>query len=184
MSNQCQQPQAHPARCGCEQVENHLECQLDIALINNRALQSRLDEAQHYAARMESLRDLANIRLNAAAQRLADCEALLRELHTAWEESEGHEALFEAMGKVAACVVPVKGLAADNARFNETLSRIESTLRDAQPVKAESAESITAAVDAAMVEMQNISPPLRRSECERLIRAALPVLRMKQGGGQ
>jgi hypothetical protein len=31
------------------------------------------------------------------------------------------------------------------------------------------------AVDAAMVEMQNISPPLRRSECERLIRAALSI---------
>jgi hypothetical protein len=30
-----------------------------------------------------------------------------------------------------------------------------------------------AAVDAAMVEMANITPPLRRSECERLIRAAL-----------
>ena len=28
-------------------------------------------------------------------------------------------------------------------------------------------------VDAAMVEMRNITPPLRRSECERLIRAAL-----------
>ena len=31
---------------------------------------------------------------------------------------------------------------------------------------------LVAAVDAAMVEMKNISPPLRRSECERLIRAA------------
>lgn len=33
--------------------------------------------------------------------------------------------------------------------------------------------SLTLAVDAAMLEMQNISPPLRRSDCERLIRAAL-----------
>lgn len=32
---------------------------------------------------------------------------------------------------------------------------------------------LTAAVDAAMVEMKNISPPMRRSECERLICAAL-----------
>lgn len=31
---------------------------------------------------------------------------------------------------------------------------------------------LTAAVDAAMVEMENIYPPLKRSECERLIRAA------------
>jgi hypothetical protein len=34
-------------------------------------------------------------------------------------------------------------------------------------------DELTAAVDAAMVEMANIHPPLRRSECERLIRAAL-----------
>lgn len=33
--------------------------------------------------------------------------------------------------------------------------------------------NLIAAVDAAMVEMQNIHPPLKRSECERLIHAAL-----------
>ncbi len=33
--------------------------------------------------------------------------------------------------------------------------------------------AIVAMVDAAMAEMINISPPLRRSECERLIRAAI-----------
>ena len=33
--------------------------------------------------------------------------------------------------------------------------------------------NLIAAVDAAMLEMQNIHPPLKRSECERLIRAAL-----------
>ena len=36
-------------------------------------------------------------------------------------------------------------------------------------------ERMVAAVDAAMIEMTNIHPPLRRSECERLIRAALSV---------
>lgn len=36
-----------------------------------------------------------------------------------------------------------------------------------------SREMLTAAVDAAMVEMKNISPPLKRTECEQLIRAAL-----------
>ncbi|MBB5469191.1 hypothetical protein HDG32_005338 [Paraburkholderia sp. CI2] len=34
-------------------------------------------------------------------------------------------------------------------------------------------KTLTDAVDAAMVEMKGIFPPLRRSECERLIRAAL-----------
>ncbi len=34
-------------------------------------------------------------------------------------------------------------------------------------------EPETAMIDAAMVEMANITPPLRRSECKRLIRAAL-----------
>lgn len=40
---------------------------------------------------------------------------------------------------------------------------------------APSRDQLTAMVDAAMVEMSNIHPPLRRSECERLIRAALGV---------
>lgn len=38
---------------------------------------------------------------------------------------------------------------------------------------AQSVLDMTAAVDAAMVEMAGIHPPLRRSDCERLIRAAL-----------
>lgn len=37
------------------------------------------------------------------------------------------------------------------------------------------AETMTAMVDRAMVEMQNMHPPLRRSECERLIKAAFTV---------
>ena len=39
--------------------------------------------------------------------------------------------------------------------------------------KLQSNPDMVAFVDAAMVEMKNITPPLRRSECERLIRAAL-----------
>ncbi len=38
-------------------------------------------------------------------------------------------------------------------------------------------DDMTAAVDAAMVAMKNISPPLRRSECQRLINAALSSYR-------
>ena len=38
---------------------------------------------------------------------------------------------------------------------------------------AQQGEPEIAMIDAAMVEMANISPPLRRSECQRLIRAAL-----------
>lgn len=34
---------------------------------------------------------------------------------------------------------------------------------------------MTLRVDAAMVEMRTIHPPLRRSECERLIKAALQL---------
>lgn len=41
---------------------------------------------------------------------------------------------------------------------------------------AANAGGLTDAVDAAMVEMANIHPPLRRSECERLIRAALATM--------
>jgi len=39
-----------------------------------------------------------------------------------------------------------------------------------------SKSNITSMVDAAMVEMANINPPLRRSECARLIRAAMRVI--------
>ncbi|WXL23961.1 hypothetical protein WG219_11400 [Ectopseudomonas mendocina] len=42
---------------------------------------------------------------------------------------------------------------------------------------------LTSAVDAAMVEMQNISPPLRRSECARLIHAALSRLNQQPASG-
>lgn len=55
--------------------------------------------------------------------------------------------------------------------------RLELAALKAQPSGVVlSQTSLTAAVDAAMVEMQNISPPLRRSECERLIRAAITAL--------
>ena len=53
------------------------------------------------------------------------------------------------------------------------LTRKMNVLRDLTQRPAAQAEQwLVAAVDAAMVEMKNISPPLRRSECERLIRAA------------
>lgn len=48
-------------------------------------------------------------------------------------------------------------------------------VRAARGMGVPQAPSITAMVDAAMVEMSNIHPPLRRSECERLIRAAIGV---------
>jgi hypothetical protein len=41
--------------------------------------------------------------------------------------------------------------------------------------RAATRASLTERIDAAMVEMSNTHPPLRRSECERLIRAALGV---------
>lgn len=50
MSEHCPQPQAHPARCGCEEVENHLERQVDIERINYSALQGKLATAERNAA--------------------------------------------------------------------------------------------------------------------------------------
>jgi len=38
------------------------------------------------------------------------------------------------------------------------------------------ADTIVRMVDAAMIEMQSMHPPMRRSECERLIRAAIGAL--------
>lgn len=39
-------------------------------------------------------------------------------------------------------------------------------------------------IDAAMVEMANIHPPLKRSECQRLIRAALSAAPAPQAQGE
>ncbi|MEZ2410590.1 hypothetical protein AB6806_27715 [Bosea sp. RCC_152_1] len=41
------------------------------------------------------------------------------------------------------------------------------------PATVEMGGVTTAMIDAAMVEMKNLHPPMRRSECERLLRAAL-----------
>lgn len=43
---------------------------------------------------------------------------------------------------------------------------------DPSGVRVDAPRDLTPMIDAAMVEMSNIYPPLRRSECERLIRAA------------
>lgn len=51
-------------------------------------------------------------------------------------------------------------------------SQFTREIESVPPVTA-MAGDLVAAVDAAMVEMTNITPPLRRSECERLITAAL-----------
>lgn len=63
--------------------------------------------------------------------------------------------------------------------MSEELKAYATTVENCELFRAElaaikaPARDITAAVDAAMIEMANISPPMRRNECERLIRAAL-----------
>lgn len=52
---------------------------------------------------------------------------------------------------------------------------------DPQRQRELAAERMTEMVDAAMAEMSNIHPPIRRSECERLIRAALGALEKPHG---
>jgi hypothetical protein len=61
------------------------------------------------------------------------------------------------------------GTANERAVANTALKMLEKQQQPTLPA------DMTAMVDAAMVEMSNIHPPLRRSECERLIRAALGV---------
>lgn len=60
-------------------------------------------------------------------------------------------------------------LEVENERLRAEVGRLKER---AAPVGV---EALTAMVDRAMVEMQNIHPPLRRSECERLIKAAFAV---------
>lgn len=52
---------------------------------------------------------------------------------------------------------------------------IQDFIRAEAAEKTGPAQELIAMVDAAMVEMANISPPLKRSECERLINAAISV---------
>lgn len=64
---------------------------------------------------------------------------------------------------------------AQAGRFSSARSDWAAMLA-AVPLSAQDARSVrdmTAMVDAAMVEMKNISPPMRRSECEQLIKAAI-----------
>lgn len=69
---------------------------------------------------------------------------------------------------------------------------VKHALRPLQraPSPAPEQQTETAMIDAAMVEMANITPPLRRSECARLIRAAMaaqqaaPAPASKQGGAE
>jgi hypothetical protein len=63
---------------------------------------------------------------------------------------------------------------ADIAMYERTHQfKVEPLIVATTPPASQQARDMTDMVDAAMVEMKNISPPLRRSECERLIHAAL-----------
>jgi len=71
------------------------------------------------------------------------------------------------------------------AAYMEVIGRETETLLEA--IRAHLAKPqgkpetwITDAVDRAMAEMENISPPLRRSECKRLICAALEARPVEQ----
>lgn len=61
-----------------------------------------------------------------------------------------------------------------NGKASQVLHKISQELADRAQRQAVPQKSMMAGmIDAAMVEMKNIHPPLRRSDCERLIRAAL-----------
>lgn len=65
-------------------------------------------------------------------------------------------------------------------------SELDEVVKALAQSEQEPVFDITAAVDAAMVEMRNMYPPMRRSECERLIKAALftaPPSKQEQESG-
>ncbi|WP_454676458.1 hypothetical protein [Achromobacter marplatensis] len=68
----------------------------------------------------------------------------------------------------------------EGARLRDVIRAVLSKLH--APV-ADEQQAMIARVDAAMVEMQHIHPPLGRSECERLIRAALSAQPGAKKGG-
>ena len=80
MSEHCPQPQAHPARCGCEEVENHLERQVDIERINYSAARERLATAEQNAAYWkEQYQALRNDYQRTLVDKNAEAEALRAE---------------------------------------------------------------------------------------------------------
>lgn len=65
-------------------------------------------------------------------------------------------------------------------KFKFTMEQREAIVREAVAkrdaiIAGETEPVLMEMIDAAMVEMQNIVPPLRRSDCKRLIQAALSV---------
>jgi hypothetical protein len=89
--------------------------------------------------------------------RIADDEARIRR-EAGQQHPEDSEARGRCFAAARAAVNVAKGI-----RSGEVVAGVGGLV------------AITAMVDAAMAEMSNIHPPLRRSECERLIRAALGV---------
>ena len=59
--------------------------------------------------------------------------------------------------------------------LQETVEALDAELAEAlaEPAPVGAHNQLVAMVDAAMVEMRNIAPPLKRSECQRLIIAAI-----------
>lgn len=68
---------------------------------------------------------------------------------------------------------PKTGKFHDAARYRDFASAVLANCGKHQPAPVSEREAEIAMIDAAMVEMANITPPLTRSECARLIRAAL-----------
>jgi hypothetical protein len=66
---------------------------------------------------------------------------------------------------------PLIALAEEFRMRGDDAGRLARLVLDAHPGPDEN--GMIAAIDAAMVEAANLHPPMRRSECERLIRAAL-----------
>lgn len=116
-------------------------------------LQSAEQEVERLRAELESVKSsrdaFAQNAIDLRAQ-LAERDALLRDINK--RHSSGVD--FDLPADLAARVAAVCATSAEPSA----------------PVER---DDLTSMVDAAMVEMAGIHPPLKRSECERLIRAAL-----------
>lgn len=100
-----------------------------------------------------------------------------------WQKARASLPVGEPDGYALVPVEPTRemieaALRSEDASFDSrsiAITDYRAMLAAAPTAKAEQVQRmrLVEMIDAAMVEMQNISPPLRRSECERLIRAAL-----------
>lgn len=160
------------AECGdafetCCKVETPLYTHAEAGEVER--LRAELEKSKANSKQLAELDDAfikgQSIKLRAITAQLAEREAALDALN---EIATGYKRDLDEAHAL------LRGIHDGEISGFERYSKIEALLSaSAEPSAPVERDDLTSMVDAAMVEMAGIHPPLKRSECERLIRAAL-----------